>query len=384
LSSFADLRSASEELERSVLGHRPPELPDSSSDRISSKWKIFGFRKIGGIYVLIAICGIFSLWAPSTFPHWATAQQVLNGNSINALFALTLIIPLSAGVFDLSGAYTMSLTGVVVSYLIVNTNASLELAIAGGMGVAIGIGVINGVVVVGMRIDSLIGTLATGSLIQAAITMVTNDSTINGARLSGSFSKIAQTEVAGLTLPVLYVVVLAVILWFVLEHTPTGRRIYATGFNKDAARLANIRTERIRFVSLVLSSTLAGAAGIVLASTLGSGGPTSGNAYLLPGFAAVFLGATQFKAGRFNAWGTILAVLLLGVGVVGLGLANAPSWCGSMFTGVVLISALAVTGTQRRQGAGLSGLLRRLRRSPGAQQPEMVNNNNNNGRESVE
>jgi ribose transport system permease protein len=143
-------------------------------------------------------------------------------------------------------------------------------------------------------------------------------------------------------------------MWFLLEHTAIGRRLYATGFNPDAARLAGVRTDRLRFMSLVVSGSLAGAAGLVLASTIASGSPTAGTPYLLPAFAAAFLGATQLKHGRFNAGGTLIAVLLLGTGTTGLGLANAPQWSADMFVGVVLIASLAVTGLQRR-GSGASG-----------------------------
>jgi len=93
---------------------------------------------------------------------------------------------------------------------------------------------------------------------------------------------------------------------------------------------------------------LAGAAGVVLASTLGSGDPQAGVPYLLSAYAAAFLGASQLRRGRFNAWGTLIAVLLLGTGVVGLGLVSAPNWAPAMFTGVVLIAALGVTGARRR------------------------------------
>ena len=144
---------------------------------------------------------------------------------------------------------------------------------------------------------------------------------------------------------------MAVSIWYLLEHTASGRRLYATGFNPDAARLAGVRTDRLRFLSLVASGGLAGATGIVLASMLGSGSPTAGTPYLLPAFAAAFLGATQLKHGRFNAGGTIIAVLLLGTGVTGLALANAPQWAGDMFVGVVLIASLALTGLQRRRPA---------------------------------
>ena len=182
--------------------------------------------------------------------------------------------------------------------------------------------------------------------------MVTNEVPITDATLGGAFAKIGQTNIGGVTLGVLYCAAVAVAIWYLLEHTATGRRLYATGFNPDAARLAGVRVDRLRFASLVASGGLAGATGIVLASTLGSGSPTAGTPYLLPAFAAAFLGATQLKHGRFNAGGTIIAVLLLGTGVTGLALANAPQWAGDMFVGVVLIAALALTGIQRRTTSG--------------------------------
>ena len=152
-----------------------------------------------------------------------------------------------------------------------------------------------------------------------------------------------------------YLLVIALAIWFVLEHTATGRRLYATGFNPDAARLANVTH---RSAALLLPRRV-GAAGrrrrhrprlddrLRLADR--------GRPYLLPAFAAAFLGATQLEDGRFNAWGTIIAVLLLGTVTTGLGLASTPQWATSVFTGVVLIAALAVT-------SGRVGMPKRLRR----------------------
>ena len=240
----------------------------------------------------------------------------------------------------------MTLTGVAVAKFVIG-DTPLGLAVLLGLAVGLAIGLINAGVVVLAKIDSFIGTLATGSLIQALITMVTDDTPISDAAVR-RFSDIGQTDIAGITLPVFYLAFLAIAIWYLLEHTATGRRLYATGFNPDASRLAGVQVDRLRFLSLVTSGFLAGAAGIVLASTLGSGSPTAGSPYLLPAFAAVFLGATQLKNGRFNAGGTIIAVLLLGTGTTGLALAAAPTWAQSMFVGIVLIAALAVTGLQRR------------------------------------
>jgi len=312
-------------------------------------------RKIGALYVLVLICVIFSFWAPATFPTVATVKQVLDSNSVTMLAALALVVPLAARTFDLSFAYTMSLSGCTSAYFVVSHNMSVLEASVLGMLAALLIGVVNGFVVVVMRIDSFIGTLATGSLVEAFITFFTNDTSINSAKLAGGFSDLGQYSFAGITWQVVYALVLAAGLWIFMEYTATGRRLYAAGFNPEAARLANIRVNKLRFCSLLVSATIAGFAGLVLASELSSGSPSAGTDYLLPAFAAVFLGATQFKSGRFNAWGTVLAVLMLGTGVVGLGLANAPSWAADMFTGVVLIAALAVTGLQRRRVRSASG-----------------------------
>jgi ribose transport system permease protein len=310
------------------------------------------FDRIGAVYVWLGIIVLFSLWAPETFPNLDTAKQILNANAITALAALSITIPLAARVFDLSFAGVMTLTGVAVAHLIAKDGVPLVPAIALALAIGLGVGVINAVVVVVMRIDSFIATLATGSLIAALITMVTNEVPITDATLGGAFGDIGQTNIGGVTLGVFYCAAVAVAIWYLLEHTATGRRLYATGFNPDAARLAGVRIDRLRFASLVASGGLAGATGIVLASTLGSGSPTAGTPYLLPAFAAAFLGATQLKHGRFNAGGTIIAVLLLGTGVTGLALANAPQWAGDMFVGVVLIASLALTGLQRRSTAG--------------------------------
>lgn len=326
------------------------------------------FNRIGALYVWLGIVVVFTIWVPDTFPTLSTVKQVFNANAITALAALSITIPLAARVFDLSFAYTMTLTGVITAHFL-SVGVPLLPALLLGLGAGVVIGLVNAVVVVVMRIDSFIGTLATGSLILALITMATGGTAIISTKLQGGFTKLGQTNLSGFTLPVVYVLVVATAMWFLLEHTATGRRLYATGFNPDAAKLAGVGVDRLRFMSLVVSGTLAGATGLVLASTIGSGDPAAGSSYLLPAFAAAFLGATQLKHGRFNAFGTLIAVLLLGTGTTGLALANAPQWAADMFVGIVLIASLAVTGIQRRapvsDGGRLRLLLARLRPSEG-------------------
>jgi ribose transport system permease protein len=155
---------------------------------------------------------------------------------------------------------------------------------------------------------------------------------------------------------------LAVILWYVLGHTALGRYIHATGLAEVPARLSGIRTGRIRFCSLVVSATVSGIAGILLAAIVSAGDPTVGPSYLIPAFAAAFLGATQFRDRLFNAWGTVLAVWLLGTITAGLALTSAPVWTPSIFQGVVLIVALGLASLRDQIS------LKRFR--PKARQPD--------------
>jgi ribose/xylose/arabinose/galactoside ABC-type transport system permease subunit len=340
----------------------PP--PRSLSAQVISA---ISYKRIGAVYVFVVIAVIFSLWVPDTFPTWDTVRQILNGNAITGLVALAVVVPLTAAIFDLSFAYTMTLTGVTAAHF-VSIGWSVAPAMGAALVVALLIGLFNGLIVVRLKIDSFIGTLATGALIQALITFVTGDADVTGLELNGPFAKLASADIGGITLPVFYLLVLALALWFMLRHTATGRRLYATGFNPQAARLASIRTTRLSFYSLLFSSVVAGFAGVILASSVQTGSTTAGTGYLLPAFAAAFLGATQITPGRFNAWGTVIAVLLLGTGVTGLGLAGAPAWTGSMFTGVVLVTALAVASLERRRPEVVRKALRRTRR--GAEQSE--------------
>jgi ribose transport system permease protein len=256
----------------------------------------FSFRNIGAVYVWLAIAVVFTVWAPSTFPTWTTARQILDENAATGLMALSVVIPLCTRTFDLSVGFIASLSAVTASYMIAH-GVPVVAAVAIAMGGALLVGLINAGVVVVMGVDSFIATLATGSLIQAFITLMTNDIAITSPKLAGPFAKIGQASIGRITLPVFYTLVVALVIWFVLEHTATGRRLYATGFNPESARLAGVRTARLRFASLIVSALLAGAAGVVLASTLGSGDPQAGVPYLLSAYAAAFLGASHADRG---------------------------------------------------------------------------------------
>lgn len=332
-------------------------LPGGTSGLLPNMRRRLGPSRISAAYLLVLMVVAFSVLEPVTFANVTTFKLILNNASITALVALAVVIPLAAGVFDLSIGYTMSLAGVVAAYVEVHYSLGTPASIAIALLASAAVGLLNSAVVVGMDVDSFIGTLACGSVVAAVVTLVTNEQDITSVKLTGSFAAIGQSSAWGLSIQVVYMVVIALAILVILDFTPTGRRLYAVGFNRQSSRLAGVVVDRVRAGALVTSAVLSGWAGVVLASTIGSGSPDSGSAFLLPAYAAAFLGATQIRPGRFNAVGTILAVLILVTGSTGLALGGAPVWGADMFTGVTLV--LALTLTSGRTGV-LRGLLARV------------------------
>jgi ribose transport system permease protein len=305
--------------------------------------------RFGALYVLAVIVILFSILAPDTFPTWDTAKSILNENATIAIIALALVVPLSTGVFDLSIGNVVALITVTVAWLVVEKNVPVGLALAMAVALGLCVGVANALIVVGIGIDSFIATLGTGAVLQAINLLISNEETVTSAHLNTELGNIATANLFGIQLPVMVAIAVALVIWWLHEHTVTGRRLYATGFNAEAARLAGVRTKRLRSMGLLVSSLVAGIGGIMVVARVGAGSPDVGPSYLLDAFAAAFLGATQIRNGRFNAFGTIIAVLVLGAGTNGLTQIGAAAWTLQMYTGVVLLAALALTRIEQKQ-----------------------------------
>lgn len=295
-------------------------------------------NKFSGLVILVALIIVFGLLRPETFLTMANARSILATQAIVAVLAIGLLFPLAAGAFDLSAAQNVGFSAMLCGCLLIKAELPVPLAILITLVIGAGIGAVNGVLVAVVGIDSFIATLGTTSLLLAGAQILGGGAFIGP--FQDSYLAITDQKIFSLPIIVLYVAVFALVAWYVLEHSPLGRRIYATGANPEAAHLSGVPTKRLVFWSLVTSAVVAAGAGVLLGSTLGSVSESIGPEYLLPAFAAVFLGTTQLKPGRFNVGGTLIAILLLGTGVAGLQLLGAPIWVTALFNGVALIVAV--------------------------------------------
>ncbi|MCW2855492.1 MAG: inner-rane translocator [Marmoricola sp.] len=306
--------------------------------------KILAVRNIGAIYVWLVIVLLFSVISGSTFFTSDTAKAVLNQYAITGIVGLSVIVPLAAGVYDLSIGSIMGLSGVLAAYLLQHTSMSPVVVGAVVLLLSVVIGLANAFVVAGLKVNSFIATLGTGAILTAITTALSGGLVITG-RIGGTFSQLATTSFGGIQIAVGYMLLIMLMLGYWLERTQSGRQIYATGFDGETARLTGAPVTRIVTLSFVTSAAISGFAGMVLAAQVASGSPDVGQSYLIPAFSAAFLGATQLRGGRFNPWGTVIGVLLLGTGNVGLLVAGGPTWTPNLFVGCVLIAAVALSAT---------------------------------------
>lgn len=317
------------------------------------------FKNISAVYIFVVLFVLFAILTPRTFLAPGTWVTLLDSESVTVLAAVAVLVPLVNGVFNLAIGAEVGFAVILVAVL--QTNLQLPWPAAVAMAILAGacIGIVSGLLVTKAKIDSFIATLGMSSVLTAGLSYMSGNRQIigleEGFRLfaTGGITLVPGTALK-LTNPVILMIVVAFALWYLLERTPLGRRMYATGYNIEGARLSGVPVARLQILSLVIGGVIAALAGAMLASRINAGDPTVGPGLLLPALTAVFLGSTQFRGGRFNVWGTVIAVYVLAVGIKGLQLLGAQNWVSDAFNGVALLAAVGMSRwerTARRSGA---------------------------------
>jgi ribose transport system permease protein len=308
------------------------------------------FESYSLVVVFVALVTVFSLAKPDTFFTAENARAIGSTQAVVAILALAAMVPLISGQFDLSVGFQMGLAQALCGGLAIKDGVPVAVAAVIAVVACMVIGVVNGLLVVRLKMNALIATLGSGTVVFGFTQWYTNGAAIFG-NLPDSFLKLGRNDLFGIPLPVFYVLIIAAALWCLFEYTAWGRSVVATGGNARAALLAGVRTDRVTLVCFVISGAICGLAGVMQQMILGSANPEIGPNFLLPAIAGAFLGATSIRPGRFNAVGTVLAVYVLAVGITGLQQIGAKFFVESFFNGGALLIAVALSGwAARRRG----------------------------------
>lgn len=313
---------------------------DPSSVRSRGKSLVSGLLyKYAVVLVLMAMIVVFSLLRPSTFFTKGNFTTIANSQAVLLILSLALILPLSVGEFDLSVASNLGFGAILTGYFNGERHWSIWVTIAAVLLIGAITGVVNGFFVVILGVNAFIVTLGTGTLLTGLTIWVSDGQILSN--ISPGLTDAVTWTFGGLAMPVYLALGLVVVLWYVYEYTPLGRYLTFVGLGAEVARLAGLPVRSMRLGAFVTAGVMAAGCGVLAVGLLGSADPSASDAYLLPAYAGAFLGTTVIKPGRFNAWGTVVALALLVVGVTGLQLLGAAGWVEQVFNGSALV--LAVT-----------------------------------------
>lgn len=299
-------------------------------------------RRISAIYLLAFFIVLFGVLSPDTFLTEVTFSLVFRSGVVTCILALAFLVPLTAGVYDLSIGAVMALGLGIVVYLSLHTDLPIVVTALIAVAACALSGAVSGFVVVKLHVDSFIATLGVSQVLAGVLLLMSNNTQLIGQFPEG-WGELGRSDFVGVPIVVWMLLLLALVMWYGLEFTAIGRHLLATGGNREAARLAGVPTTRVLFGVFVASGAISGIAGVVFSMQSPVFSSSVGPGYLFPAVAAVFLGASQLSQ-RPNVWGTLIAYFALAFGIQGLALSasSASVWSQPMFQGVSLIIAVAV------------------------------------------
>jgi len=307
-------------------------------------------QRFGLVVAWAIVAAIFGALRPDTFLSVANLSTILGSQAVIAVLTLGVLVPMMAGDFDLSIAAVLTLSSMLVAVLNVNEHWPILAAIAVSLAVGLAVGLVNGALTTALGIDPFIVTLGTGTVAEGVVLLVSGSNTISGVS-PGLVNAVIADQLLKIPLEFYYALALCIVLWVFFEFTRGGRLVLFVGRGRAVARLSGIRVQKVRVLALGASGLIAAFAGVLYTGTSGAADPTSGTQLMLPAFAGAFLGATVVKPGRFNPWGSIIAVYFLVTGITGLQMVGVQSYVQDLFYGGALVLAVGLSQLLRRRRA---------------------------------
>jgi ribose transport system permease protein len=299
-----------------------------------------------GFWLVLAV--LYAVVRPDTFLTTGTFQTIFGSQQALIFLTAALLCTIIVGEFvDMSVASNFGFAAVLVAVLNVNQHWNLWLATVAAIATSTLVGLVNGWLTVRLGVNTIVVTLGTGTFLLGLGLWITNLTPISG--LPSGFAQIALYDVGGLPIGFYEGLVLMLAFAYVMKFTPLGRNMRFVGANREVSRLAGVRVNRLRLGAFTVAGLIAGLGGVISAAATGGFDATVSQSYLLPIFAATFLGTAILEPGRFNPLGTLIAVYFLATGILGLQLLGASGWVSSVFYGGVLVIAVTISTLLHRR-----------------------------------
>lgn len=302
----------------------------------------------GGIVIAFFVLCIVLSFANEFFLTWGNLVNVLRQISVNGILAVGMTYVILTKGIDLSVGSILACSGIVAaSFLTGSDPNNVFIGVSLGLLAGTALGAINGVMIAHLSIPPFVATLGMLSAARGLTFIYNNGMPI--PNLSKDFRGLVGTgDFFGVPSPVILLVVVFFVFWFILRYTTFGRYIYAVGGNEKSAKTSGISVKKIVFSVYVISGFLSALAGCIMAARTGSALPQAGVAYELDAIAAVVIGGTSLAGGTGSLIGTLFGVLIIGVINNGLDLMGVSSYYQQVIKGIIIVSAVLLDPSRKK------------------------------------
>ncbi|AQA06452.1 ribose ABC transporter permease [Mycobacterium sp. MS1601] len=326
----------------SVLSEKETPSDTAPAARRSRAGSVDLANRYGLLVVWAAVIVFFGVLRPDSFLTWSNFAAMFGSQAALVVLSSGLLIALRCGDYDMSIGGVMTLSAMTVAVLNAQHGVNIWVCVALAAAIGVTVGLVNGFVSVFFDINPFIVTLGTGTVYTGLALWLSDSQTISGVS-TDLVNVVIGTRWLGVPLAFYFGLGACLIVLYLFERTSLGKRMLFVGKSRTVAHLSGIRVDRVRVIGFALSALFAALAGVVYVGTLGGADPTSGSSYLMPAFAAAFLGSAAIKPGLFNPIGALIAVYFLVTGISGLSILGFASFVQDLFYGSALVLAVALS-----------------------------------------
>lgn len=324
--------------EQKLILKQDPSKRSPSLDKVDGLLSFVG--RCRPVFIMLLVATVFGCMH-SRFLTADNFLNILKQNSHYGILAAGVCFAILLGGIDISLGSVLAFSGAVAA-LIVSQGQPVVLAILAAIAIGAAAGLMNGVFIARFNLQPMIVTLATMSIFRGATLVLTNGKSFPLGKLPGSlaFKEIGQGSVGFLPVPVIILILVYAIVYYILNKTAFGRHVYAIGGNEDAARLSGINVPRTKIMAHLLCGLMAGVAGIMVTARVASATPTAGNGYEMDAIAAAVIGGISLRGGEGQVLFTIVGAIIIGMLNNILNLMNVSSYYQTIIKGVVILIAV--------------------------------------------
>lgn len=303
-------------------------------------------RNIGTIIGLFLLVVIIS-FSTSRFLTVSNILNLFRSNAVNAIISCGMLLAILMGEIDISVGSTVGLTGVIGAWMITNAGLPVPLTVLLCLAIGALVGLVNGVAISYFQVPAFVATLATQCIGRGLTEIISGGVTIRVR--NDAYTSLGNLNLGGISITIIYAVVILVLTWFLLNRTRFGYYIYALGGNKVAASYSGVNVKKFNMLPYVLIGLFCGLGGIIWSARLGSAAATLGSGFEMDAIAAVVIGGTSMSGGVGTVGGTFIGILIIGVITNGLNLMGINSFWQDVFKGIIIMAAVIFDMYRKRR-----------------------------------